>query len=53
MLNHSPIEHARRNMPAPALLLQGMETLENDTFTLAKTISDVWYIVMRVTMVHL
>ena len=32
MLNHSPVEHASRHIPPPTFLLQGIETLEDDTF---------------------
>src|SRR6266702_6063193 len=31
----------------PTFLLQGMETLEDDTFAVGKTVSDVCYIVTR------
>src|SRR6266446_5140884 len=53
MLNHSSIEHARRHIPPPAFLLQGMKTLENDTFPLGETVSDAWEIVTRVAVVHM
>ena len=40
MLNHSPIEHSCRDIPPPAFLLQGIQTLENDTFSMGETVSD-------------
>jgi hypothetical protein len=52
MLNHSPIQHARRNIPPPTLLLQVVETLENDAFPLGETVSDVGEIVTRVMGRH-
>jgi len=52
MFNHSPIQHARRDIPPTAFLLQGIETLEDDTFPLGETISDVWESVIRVSVVH-
>src|SRR5215510_7987290 len=47
MLNHSSIEHSRRNIPPTTFLLQVVETLQNDTFPVGETVSDVWKIVAR------
>src|SRR5262245_20512600 len=52
MLNHTTVQHARRHMPPPAFLLQGMKTLEDDTFTMGETVSDVGKIVARITAMH-
>ena len=49
MLNHSPIEHSCRDIPPPSFLLQVIETLEDDTFTVGEPVSDVGEIVTRVT----
>ena len=49
MLNHSPVEHSRRDIPPPTFLLQVIETLEDDTFPVGKTVPDVWDVVTRVT----
>jgi hypothetical protein len=40
-------------MPPPTFLLQGMETLENDTFPVGETVTDVWEIITRVPGRHL
>jgi hypothetical protein len=53
MLNHSPVKHSRGDIPPTTLLLQGMETLEDDTFSMGKPVSDVWQIVMRITAIHI
>ena len=53
MFNHSPIQHSRRDIPPTAFLLQGIATLEDDTFSLGETISDVWQIITRVTVMHI
>ena len=53
MLNHSSLEHARRNIPPPTFLLQGMETLKDDTFPMGEPVSDVWQIVTRVMRRHM
>src|SRR5262245_6114238 len=41
ILNHSSIEHTRRNIPPPTLLLQVVEALENDTFPVGETVSNI------------
>jgi hypothetical protein len=52
ILNHSPIQHSRRDIPPTAFLLQVIEALEDDTFPVGETVSDVWEIITRVTVVH-
>src|SRR5215813_6862703 len=52
MLNHSSIQHARRIVPPPTFLLQVIEALQNDTFPMGETVSDVGKIVTRVTGKH-
>ena len=47
MLNHSSVKHARRNIPPTTFLLQGMETLENDTFPVGETVSNVGKMLTR------
>ena len=49
VLNHSPVEHPRRHIPPPALLLQGMETLQDDTFPMGETVANIGEVVTRVT----
>src|SRR6266446_2061919 len=53
MLNHSPVEHARRDMSPPAFLLQGVETLKDDTFPAGETVSNIGEVVTRVTGIHI
>jgi hypothetical protein len=50
VLDHSTVEHSCRHMPPPTLLLQIIETLEDDAFPVGEPLSDVWYIVTRVTV---
>src|SRR5215475_15634657 len=38
ILDDSSIEHARRHIPPPTFLLQGMETLEDNTFPMSETV---------------
>ena len=52
MLDHSSIEHSCRHIPSPTFLLQVVETLEDDSFPAGETVSDVWQIITRVTVVH-
>jgi hypothetical protein len=52
MLHYTPVKHACRHIPPPTFLLQVRQTLENNTFTVGETVSDVWKIVMRITVVH-
>ena len=52
ILNYSPVEHSCRDIPPPAFLLQGMETLEDHTFPMGETVSDVREIVTRVMVGH-
>src|SRR5215510_8188648 len=37
MLNHSSIEHSRRNIPPTTFLLQVVEALQNDAFQMGET----------------
>src|SRR5438874_5134722 len=53
LLNHTSVQHSRRYIPPPAFLLQGMETLEDDTFTMAETVSNIGEIGTRVTGRHI
>src|SRR6266446_1224170 len=53
MFNHSPVKHARRNIPPPAFLLQSIETLEDNTFTMGETVSNIGEVVTRVTDRHI
>jgi hypothetical protein len=52
VLDHSSVEHSRRHIPPPTLLLQVIETLQNDTFPMGETVSDIKEIVTRVTAMH-
>src|SRR5262245_15571808 len=52
MLNHSTIQHARRDIPPPAFLLQVVEALQNDTFPVREPIFHIREIVTRVTSRH-
>jgi hypothetical protein len=52
ILDDSPVQPSRRDMPPAAFLLQGIETLEEDTFLLGETVSEVWEIITRVTGTH-
>jgi hypothetical protein len=53
MLYHSTIQHARRNIPPPAFLLQVIEALEDNAFTVGETISDIGEVVTRVMGRHM
>src|SRR5215510_12948639 len=53
MLNHSSVQHTRRHIPPTTFLLQGVETLEDDTFPLGEPVSNVWQIVARITGRHM
>jgi hypothetical protein len=52
MLNYCPVEHARRHIPPTTFLLQVIETLEDDTFTVGKTVSHIGEVVTRVMSIH-
>jgi hypothetical protein len=52
MLNHSSIQHSRRHIPPPAFLLQVVETLEDDTFPVGETVSNIGEVVTRVMVGH-
>src|SRR5256885_2740459 len=52
ILSHSTVKHARRHIPPPAFLLQVIETLEDNTFPVGETVSDIWERVTRVTGRH-
>jgi hypothetical protein len=42
MLDYTPVKHASGNIPATALLLEVIETLQGDAFTMGEPISDIW-----------
>jgi len=52
MLHYSSLEHSCRHMSSTTFLLQGMKTQEDDTFPMGEAVSDVWYIVTRITAMH-
>jgi len=52
VLNHTPVEHSCRHIPPSTFLLQVVETLENDTFPLGETVSNIRERVTRVTGRH-
>src|SRR5712691_4499168 len=52
MLDDSPVQHARRHIPPPTLLLQGIETLNDDTFPLGETVSNIREVVTMVMRRH-
>jgi hypothetical protein len=41
ILDHSSVEHPSGNIPAIAFLLQGVETLQDDAFTVGETVSNI------------
>src|SRR5215813_15527350 len=53
MLNHSPVEHSRGNIPPTTFLLQVIEALEDDAFPVGETVSNVGKIVTRITGRHM
>jgi hypothetical protein len=53
MLNHSSVQHSRRDIPPPTFLLQVVETLQNYTFPVGETVSNVGEIVTRITAIHI
>jgi hypothetical protein len=53
MLNHSPIQHARGDIPPTSFLLQVVETLQNDAFPMGETVTNVWKIVARIMGRHM
>jgi hypothetical protein len=52
MLNHAPVQHSRRDIPPTTFLLQVIETLENNTFPMGETVSNIREVVTRVMVVH-
>ena len=46
-------EHSRRDIPPPSFPLQVSKTLENNTFTLGKTVSNVGEMLTRITGRHM
>ena len=52
MLNHSSVEHSRRHIPSPTLLLQVSKTLEDDTFPMGEPVSDIGEVVTRIRGPH-
>jgi hypothetical protein len=53
ILNHSPVQHPRRHIPPPTFLLQVIETLKDNAFTLGETVFHIREIVTRVTARHM
>src|SRR5438093_6937213 len=53
MLNHSSVEHSCGDIPPSSFLLQGIETLEDDSFPDGKTVFHIWEIVTGVTSTHM
>src|SRR5712691_4984260 len=52
MLNHTPVEHPCRHIPPTTFLLQGVETLQDDTFPVGQTVSNIREIVTRVMSMY-
>jgi hypothetical protein len=52
MLDHSAVEHSRRNIPPTAFLLEVIKTLEDDAFSVGETVSNIWQIVTRIRGTH-
>ena len=52
MLNYTAIQHSCRHIPSPSFLLQVIETLEDDTFTVSDTVSNIEEVVTRLTAMH-
>ena len=50
ILNDAAIEHTSWHMPITAFLLKVAETPQDDAFPVGKTISDIGYMVMRITV---
>jgi hypothetical protein len=53
ILAHTSIQHSRRDIPPTTFLLQGVETLQDNTFPMGETVSDIRKIVTRVTGRHM
>src|SRR5467141_2894596 len=53
MLNHSPVKHPCWHMPTTTLLLQFFEAPEDDSFTMGKTVLNIWQIITRITIWHI
>jgi hypothetical protein len=49
MLDHTPVEHTRWDMPIAALLLQFLQAPEDNSFVMGETVPYVWQIVTRIT----
>jgi hypothetical protein len=41
MLDHTPVQHPRRNIPPTAFLLEVIKTLEDDAFAVGETVSNI------------
>jgi hypothetical protein len=52
MFYHSAIEHPGRHMPPMAFLLEIRQALEDDTFTMGKTVSHVGQMITGLTVRH-
>ena len=49
MLDYTPIEHTRWDVPITALLLQCLQAPEDNAFLMSETVTDVWQIVTSIT----
>jgi hypothetical protein len=52
-LNHSSVQHSCRNIPPPTFLLQVVETLQNYTFPMGETVSNVGKMLTRIMGRHM
>jgi hypothetical protein len=52
ILDDRSIKYPCGNMSPPAFLLQVIQTFQDDTFRVGKTVSDVWEIGTRVMDIH-
>jgi hypothetical protein len=49
MLDHTPVEHTRGDVPIAALLLQCLQAPEDNAFLMGETVTYVWQIVTSIT----
>ena len=52
MLDDAPVEHSRWHVPTTALLLQGLETPEDDSFVMGEAVSYIRHRVMGIMRRH-
>jgi len=52
MLDHTSIKHTGWNVSTTTLLLQLLEAPEDDLLPVRETISNIWHIVPRITVLH-